>query len=342
LVIGGNVSENFTVTPNGTRVRFDRTSPAPFFLDIGTSENLVLNAQGGDDTITASNGLAPLISITVDGGAGNDTITGADGADILRGGAGDDLLQGGAGSDQLFGGDGNDTLVGNTGNDQMFGEAGDDLLVWNNGDNSDLMEGGDGHDTVQVNGAAAGDVFTISPNGDRVRFDRLNLVPFTLDIAGTETLDVNPLGGADTITVHDLSGTAVTEVNLDLASPPGSGIGDGQTDTVIVEGTGGADTVEVRGSGTSFTVAGLSALVTATGSEGAHDQLVVKGLGGDDFLSAATLPATVVNNLTLDGGVGNDTILGSRGTDFLFGGDGNDFIDGNQGADPAPPAPAAA
>src|SRR5262245_36720898 len=38
-VNGGNASETFTVTPNGTRVRFDRTAPAPFFLDIGTSEN---------------------------------------------------------------------------------------------------------------------------------------------------------------------------------------------------------------------------------------------------------------------------------------------------------------
>src|SRR5262245_11732708 len=115
-VIGGNVSENFTAAANGSRVRFDRISPAPFFLDIGTSENLVVNMNGGDDTFTAGNGLAPLISITVDGGAGNDTITGGDGADILRGGAGDDLLQGGAG---------NDTLVGKNGKDQMFGEAGD-------------------------------------------------------------------------------------------------------------------------------------------------------------------------------------------------------------------------
>ena len=29
-VNGGNGAENFTVTANGTRVRFDRTDPAPF------------------------------------------------------------------------------------------------------------------------------------------------------------------------------------------------------------------------------------------------------------------------------------------------------------------------
>ena len=58
-------------------MRFDRTVPAPFSLDIGTTENLVLNMNGGDDTFTASNGLAPLIELTVDGGAGNDFIRAA-------------------------------------------------------------------------------------------------------------------------------------------------------------------------------------------------------------------------------------------------------------------------
>ena len=82
-VNGGNVAETFTVTANGTRVRFDRTNPAPFFIDIGTTENLVVNANGGDDTFTAGNGLAALIQLTVDGGAGNDTITGGDGNDMI-------------------------------------------------------------------------------------------------------------------------------------------------------------------------------------------------------------------------------------------------------------------
>src|SRR5262244_1845596 len=91
-VNGGNGSETFTITANGTRVRFDRLDPAPFFLDIGTTENLVVNANGGDDIITASNGLANLIKLTIDGGDGNDTITGGDGDDLLLGGNGNDLI----------------------------------------------------------------------------------------------------------------------------------------------------------------------------------------------------------------------------------------------------------
>src|SRR5467141_3560448 len=46
-VNGGNGAEVFTITANGTRVRVDRVSPAPFSLDIGTTENIVINANGG-------------------------------------------------------------------------------------------------------------------------------------------------------------------------------------------------------------------------------------------------------------------------------------------------------
>src|SRR3954468_11476051 len=51
-VNGGNGTEQFTTTANGSRVRFDRVTPAPFSIDIGSSENLTLNANGGDDTFT--------------------------------------------------------------------------------------------------------------------------------------------------------------------------------------------------------------------------------------------------------------------------------------------------
>src|SRR3954467_1605877 len=112
-VNGGNGAEQFTATANGTRVRFDRLTPAPFSIDIGTSENLVLNANGGDDTFVASNGLATLISLTVDGGTGNDSITGGDGADQLLGGDGDDVVTGGRGNDTALLGAGDDTFVWN-------------------------------------------------------------------------------------------------------------------------------------------------------------------------------------------------------------------------------------
>src|SRR5262249_11840396 len=83
---------------------------APFTLDIGTTENLVVNMNGGDDTFSATGNLAALISVTVDGGAGNDTILGGNGADHLLGGDGDDFIDGNQGNDTAFLGAGNDVF----------------------------------------------------------------------------------------------------------------------------------------------------------------------------------------------------------------------------------------
>jgi Ca2+-binding RTX toxin-like protein len=312
-VDGGNASETFTITANGARVRFDRVSPAPFFLDIGTTENLVVNANGGDDTITAGNGLASLIKLTIDGGAGNDTITGGDG------------------NDTLLGGDGNDVIIGGRGNDTARLGAGDDTFVWNPGDASDVVEGQDGTDTLVFNGANINEKIDISANGSRVRLTR-DIANVTMDLNGIEHIQLNALGGADNITVNDLSETGVTQVAIDLASPPGSGTGDLAADSVTVNATKGDDVIEVQGRGGSLTVAGLSELVTISGSE-AIDALVVAAGNGNDTLSAAMLFANTA--LTLDGGAGNDTIIGSQGADQLLGGDGNDVVTGGRGNDTA-------
>src|SRR5262249_7632291 len=222
---GANVAEVYTITANGGRVRLDRVSPAPFFLDIGTTENLVLNANGGDDRITAGSGLAGLIQLTLDGGAGNDTILGGDGNDTLRGG------------------DGNDFIDGNQGNDVALMGAGDDVFQWDPGDGSDTVEGQDGHDKMVFNGADISENVDVSANGERVRFFR-NPGNITMDLNDVERVDFNALGGADLITVNDLSGTDLTEVNLNLQA--GAGGGDGAADTVIVNGTNGNDQIALR------------------------------------------------------------------------------------------------
>jgi Ca2+-binding RTX toxin-like protein len=97
-VNGGDVDEDFTVKPSATagRVAFDRTGPSPpgpFNLDIGTTENLVVNANGGNDTIIGAKGLAELIDSTLRGDDGKDRIKGTDGKDKLSGGKGRDLLR---------------------------------------------------------------------------------------------------------------------------------------------------------------------------------------------------------------------------------------------------------
>ncbi len=314
-VNGGNGAEVFTVTANGARVRFDRLDPAPFSIDIGTTEKLVLNANGGDDFFSATGNLAALIQLTVDGGAGNDTILGGNGKDALLGGDGDDFIDGQQGDDIAFLG------------------AGDDTFQWDPGDGNDVVEGQDGTDTLLFNGSGIGEIFEASANGERVLFTR-NVGNIVMDLNDVESIDVEARGGADTITVNDLSGTDVTEVNIDLEGVAGSGLGDAQPDTVIVNGTNGENTIDVFGAGNDFAVVGLPAQVNVTNTDGATDKLTINALGGDDKISATTLAAGIVS-LTVDGGAGDDTILGSQGADTLLGGAGNDFVFGDNGNDTA-------
>jgi Ca2+-binding RTX toxin-like protein len=312
-VNGGNGAEQFTVTANGTRVRFDRVNPAPFTLDIGTSENLVVNMNGGDDAFTAGNGLATLIQITADGGVGNDAITGGDGNDVL------------------LGGDGNDLITGGRGNDTALMGTGDDTFVWNPGDGSDTVEGQAGTDRMLFNGANIAEQVGISANGSRVRFTR-DVANIVMDLNGLEVIDFTARGGADAITVGDLSGTGVTTVNLDLAGTPGSGAGDGAADTVTVNGTSDDDVITAVGDASGVSVLGLPVLVKITGAEAASDRLVIQAGAGDDVVEASGLAAGAIQ-LTADGGEGDDVLIGGDGNDTLLGGAGDDVLIGNGGQD---------
>src|SRR5262249_35154383 len=132
-------------------------------------------------------------------------------------------------------GDGNDLIVGGKGADTAFMGAGDDSFVWNPGDGSDTVEGQDGNDAMIFNGANIPENINLFVKDRRFKLTR-DVGTVTMDTSGVERVDVNALGGADTITVNDLSKTDVTQVNLDLGSPAGTGTGDGQPDTVLVNG----------------------------------------------------------------------------------------------------------
>lgn len=311
-VNGGSAAETFVIAANGGRVRLDRVSPAPFFLDVGTSESLVLNANGGDDAISASNLPAGLIQLTLDGGDGNDTIAGGAGNDTLLGGAGNDFVDGNGGSDVARLGDGRDTFQ------------------WDPGDGSDTVEGEAGPDRMIFNGANIAESVEVSANGHRVHFLR-NPGNITMDLNGVEEVDFNAFGGADTVTVNDLTGTDLIELNIDLASVPGVA-GDGQADGVVVNGTDGADAITVAGGANAVSVLLGSFRVDVKGAEPASDQLTINALGGDDRVDASGL-SDVSILLTLNGGDGDDTLTGGAGADTLTGGDGDDTLIGGDGQD---------
>jgi Ca2+-binding RTX toxin-like protein len=97
VVNGAPVDERFTIKPTATagRVRFDRLAapgPGAFFVDIGTTEQLRLEANAGNDRIKGATGVAGRISTVLNAGDGNDRVTGTDAADVINGGKGHDSI----------------------------------------------------------------------------------------------------------------------------------------------------------------------------------------------------------------------------------------------------------
>ena len=238
----------------------------------------------------------------------------------INGGLGDDVILGSAGNDLVNGGDGNDTA--------LLG-AGDDTFVWNPGDDNDVIEGQSGFDTLLFNGANVAENIDIAANGGRVIFFR-NIANVVMDLNDVESIDYNALGGADVITVNDLSGTDVTEVNLNLAAAGGGD--DGQPDIVRIFGTLGDDVIVVTGSGGNLTVLGLAAQINITGFVGGQDQLIIEALGGDDVIEASGVGSAALG-VTLNGGNDDDVLIGGDGNDVMNGGAGDDVLLGGPGLD---------
>src|SRR5262245_46877972 len=199
-VIGNNLDNNIEVSRdaagkilvNGGAVTVQGGTPT-----VANTSLIQGFGQAGNDTITMNETNGALPSANLFGGSGNDTLTGGSGADQLFGQSGNDTLLGKGGNDFLFGGADNDVLTGGDGDDQVFGESGNDRMIWNPGDDTDLNEGGDGSDTVEVNGGNGAETFTTTANGTRVRFDRLDPAPFSIDIGTSENLVLNANGGDD-------------------------------------------------------------------------------------------------------------------------------------------------
>jgi hypothetical protein len=291
---------------------------ADFSFQRASVAEIAVHAGNGDDSvrIDESNGVfADTIPTTLDGGNGNDTLVGGAGAETLLGGNGDDnlvgggagtlsgdngddTLAGGPGAETLLGGNGNDTIDGNKGNDVAEMGNGDDTFVWDPGDGSDTVEGQNGTDTMAFNGANAAEHVDLTANGNRLRFFR-DVASITMDTESVERVDFNALGGADVVTVNDLTGTDVTDVNIDLAGALGGAAGDGQPDQVVVNTPKGNDAIDVNGDANGVEVSGLAATVNVLHSEAANDRLDID-TNGASTVNSDGLAAGVIQ-LFVDG-----------------------------------------
>ncbi len=228
------------------------------------------------------------------GNNGDDVLTGTPGPDQLFGGNGNDTINGGDGNDILDGGRGDDTVVGGKGTDTAFLGAGNDTFIWNNGDGSDVVEGQAGFDTLVFNGNDDPNVteqISISANGSRATLFRAQ-GNITMDLNSVERIELNDaLGGADNITINDLTGTDVKEVAIDLGvgadnitidAQTGTDLkqfaidlgADDQADTVKITTNGQFTVTDVNG---VVTVSDLTSTVTIANFDEDTDQLVING-----------------------------------------------------------------
>jgi Ca2+-binding RTX toxin-like protein len=318
---GSAANEEVNIVANGTSLSVSGLPAQVNIANVEATDRLTVNGGAGNDTLNGSTLLATSVALSLDGGAG------------------DDRLLGGAANEVLLGGEGNDFIDGNRGNDTAFMGAGDDVFQWDPGDGSDVVEGQEGFDTMLFNGAAASERIDISANGNRAIFFR-DLGNITMDNNDVERLEFNALGGTDSVVVNDLSGTDVTEVLVDLESALGSGVGDGAVDRVSVNGTAGDDVASVSSVNGQVLVNDLPVDVRIEHAE-ATDVLEIRTGAGDDVVDGSGLAAGSMS-LLLDGGDGEDvllahdggaTLLGGADDDVLLGGDGDDVLDGGAGDD---------
>jgi Ca2+-binding RTX toxin-like protein len=303
---GSDADEVFALNPDGTRFALLRDL-GNIDMQVESTETLQLFGRGGDDSLTVGDltGVADLTSVNISMGDGNDTVNASTQASTaiamnIQGDAGDDTLIGSQNADIIDGGPGSDAAVGGKGSDTFFGQDGNDSFTWVPGDGSDLVVGGAGNDTFVFTGSDADEVFALNPNGTAFEMLR-NLGNVDMQVESTETVLLFGLGGADSLTVGDLSGVA------DLS-------------TVQVSMGDGDDTVD------------------ASAQASTAVELTIRGGAGDDTLTGspnADLMDGGAGNDVAVGGKGADTFIGRDGNDtFTWNpGDGSDLVIGGDGDD---------
>ena len=295
VLAGGVLTGNLTAQANNTVVALNRAvtpdgvaSDGGLIIDLtvngvqqqyGDAEhgvtNIVLQGHGGNDDFTLVDALS--IGVTIDGGAGSDTIHGpAVGTEWTINGAGSGSAKGitsFTGIENLVGGGGADTLIGPSG-DQTWSITGanagsvagisftniqtlqgasdnkDTFLFEANGRLDGAVRGGDGgYDTVVLNGVYKDVAYevtgaqsgAISLDGVALRYDGMEPVQFT-QAAGVFTY-VGTTGN-DAITLSDVDDAAGVQMQI-------AGTGEtvqfvNPTDKLVIKGGAGDDTIHVQ------------------------------------------------------------------------------------------------
>ena len=188
--------------------------------------------------VDESNGaFTDSIPTTIDGGNGNDTIAGGKGVETLLGGAGNDTIDGNGGNDLALLGAGDDTFVWDPGDgsDTIEGQDGTDTMVFNGANAAEQVQlsangsrlkffrtqgnitmdtagvervdfnalggaaGDSAADRVVVNATNGNDAIDVSGDAQIVKVSGLAPTTELLHSEANDRLDVNTLGGTDSV-----------------------------------------------------------------------------------------------------------------------------------------------
>ncbi|MDB5599710.1 MAG: repeat-containing protein, partial [Xanthobacteraceae bacterium] len=170
----------------------------------------------------------------------------------LDGGAGNDTIMGSAGNDTIYGGADNDTITGGKGNDTIDGGTGDDTSNYAIGDGVDTIEGGQGTDTLVVAGDANAQSLTLTATTSGFTLDTDGVAGAEITASNVEIATLNMAGGTDALTVAGLdtgetitlSGTAASFTVTGTNFPNTTVTND---EAITVNGNGGNDIIDASG-----------------------------------------------------------------------------------------------
>ncbi len=314
----------------------------------GTSEIEIIAALGPEDSLTVNGGAG---ADTVAVGASGVNLNGDNDADVkpavpatpafsaitVNGNAGNDTISatGGSGTGPAYpsaitlnGGADADALTGSAGPDSLAGGDGDDQLTGGTGANT--VAGGTGADRLveagDVNFTLTNALLTFGPSTDAL--SGIELATLTGG-AGANTLNGFGFGGQES-----LFGQAGTDVLIGgggadtLAGGDGDDRLSGAGGVNTLSGGAGSDVVAESGD-VNFNLSNTNLTFgSAVDSLAGVERAMLTGGAGANTLTAPGFSGAA----TLNGMGGADLLIGGNGADTLIGGDGADTLTGGRGA----------
>src|SRR5512133_196503 len=107
-----------------------------------------------------------------------------------------------------------------------------------------------------------------------------------------------------------------------------------QAGTLQITGDAAGDTLVVAQDGATPITVVVNDQLVASFDRGTFSAVAIDAHGGNDTVRILNM-SPALDNVTVDGGGGDDTLIGANGAETFIGGPGDDFVDGNIGADSA-------